>query len=227
MKKLILSLVFLLTASTAFLQSKTETRKLQEIKKLEIYGKTFVAELIKGEENKIEISSSDLALDKVVTSESNGELKITVKGFNSGNVTCKIYCTTIPASISINNGALIKSTEKLQVGQISLTTNSDGYIHLILESENITAVCNSGGDMTLEGSTQTLSANANTNATLRTEMMTVDNATAKAYLGAEVHVSVKNNLTTVTGTNGKVHVYKPYATNIAETNETGGQTIRE
>lgn len=226
MKKLTLSLALLLIVAIGYSQ-KTETRKFGDISKLSIYGKTFVAELIKGEENKIEITSSDLTLDKVLTTEANGELKINVKGFNTGNVSCKIYCKTIPATIDINNGALIKSTEKLVVGQISLITNSDGYIHLILESQNINAVCNTGGDMTLEGTTQNLTGNANTNATIRAEMMTIDNAIVKAYLGAEIHLSAKNNITTATGTNGKIHIYKPYATNITEDNQTGGTVIKE
>ena len=227
MKKLILSLALLLTAQLAFLQN-TETRPLHDIKKLVITGKTFVAELIPSDENKIEISSTDLTMDKILTTESNGELKISVKGlFTSGNVTCKIYCKTIPTSVEINNGALIKSTQKLEVGQIALTTNTDGYIHFILASENVTVQCNTGGDMTLEGSTQTFTASANTNATVRAENMAMDNATVKAYIGAEIHVSAKNNITCVTGTNGKIHIYKPYAANITETNESGGTVIRE
>jgi hypothetical protein len=185
-------------------------------------------ELIKGDENKIEITSADLTMDKILTTESNGELKIGVKGvFTTGNVTCKVYCKTIPSTIEVNNGALLKSTEKLPVGQVSLITNSDGYIHLMLTSDNVTVQCNSGGDMTLEGSTQTFTASANTNATVRADMMTMDNATVKAFLGAEIHISAKNNITCITGTNGKIHIYKPYATNITETNETGGTVIRE
>lgn len=227
MKRLLLSYMLILIGNVAFLQ-KIETRPLHELKKIVISGKTFSAELIKGEENKIEITSADLTMDKILTTESDGELKISVKGiFTTGNVTCKIYCKTIPAYIEVNNGALLKSTEKLEVSQISLLTNSDGYIHLILASENVTAQCNSGGDMTLEGSTQTFSGLANTNATLRADMMTMDNATAKAYLGAEIYISAKNNITCVTGTNGKIHIYKPYAPNITETNESGGAVIRE
>lgn len=215
-----------MTASTAFLQN-TETRKLQEIKKLAIFGKTFVAELIKSDENKIEITSSGLTLDKILTTESNGELKITVKGFSTGDVSCKIYCTTIPATIEINNGALIKSTEKLEVAKITLTTNSDGYLHLILASENITATCNTGGDMTLEGSTKIFTGNANANATLRAEMMTIDSATVKAIGGAEIHLSAQNSIACATATNGKIHIYKPYAAKITEANESGGLVIRE
>lgn len=227
MKRQIFTLTLLLITGFSFAQ-KTETRTFGDITKLQIYGKTYVGELIPSTENKIEITSSDIGLDKVITTESNGELKITVKGiFNTGNVTLKIYCKKIPTFIDINNGALLKSTEKLVVPQISLTTNSDGYIHLILESENITATCNSGGDMTLEGSTQTIAASANTNATCRVEMMTIDNATVKAYLGAEIHLSAKNYIACTTGTNGKIHIYKPYATNITETNESGGTVIRE
>lgn len=227
MKKIFLGALVMLFNQMAFMQT-TETRPLHEVKKILISGKTFSAELIKGDENKIEITSSDLTMDKILTTESNGELKISVKGiFTTGNVTCKIYCTTIPASIEVNNGALIKSTEKLEVGQISLITNSDGYIHLKLISENVTIQCNSGGDMTLEGSTQTFTASANTNATVRADLMTMDNATVKAYLGAEIYISAKNNITCNTGTNGKIHIYKPYAPNITETNESGGQVIRE
>lgn len=227
MTKHIFTLAFLLITGLTFAQ-KTETRTFGDINKLQILGKTYVAELIPSTENKIEISSSDIGLDKVITTESNGELKISVKGiFNTGNVVLKIYCKKIPATIEINNGALIKSTEKIVVGQINLITNSDGYIHLILESENVTAQCNSGGDMTLEGTTQTFTASANTNATCRVEMMTIDNATVKAYIGAEIHLSAKNNIACTTGTNGKIHIYKPYATNITETNESGGTVIRE
>ncbi len=225
-KKQIFTLALLLITAITFAQ-KTETRTFGDLSKLQIIGKTYVAELIPSTENKMEITSSDLTMDKIISAESNGELKITVKGFASGNVSIKIYCKTIPPSIEISNGALLKSTEKIKVGQILLVTNSDGYIHLILESENVTAQCNSGGDMTLEGTTQTFTASANTNATCRVEMMTMDNATVKAFIGAEIHLSAKNNISCTTGTNGKIHIYKPYATNITETNESGGTVIRE
>lgn len=227
MKKLIISLSLLLVAHAAFTQ-KTETRKFNDIKKLSIFGKTFVAELIKSDTNKIEITSADLTMDKILTTESNGELKITVKGiFTTGNVSCKIYCKTIPATIEINNGALIKSTENIEVDQIELITNSDGYIHLMLISKNITASSFTGGDMTLEGTTQSLTASANANGTVRAEMMTIDNATAKATTGAEIHLSPKNNLTCIANMNGKIYISKPYAINITETSESGGLVIRE
>lgn len=227
MKKSILSTLLLILTQTAFLQ-KTETRPTHEMTKLVVMGKTFTAFLIPSTENKVELSSNDIGLDKVVLTETNGELKLSVKGiFNSGNVTAKIYCTKIPATIVADNAALIKSTDKITADQIELTTNSDGTIHLILESKNVTVHLNSGGDVTLEGSTQNLIANGNTNAVLRAEMMTVENATAKAYLGCELHLRVKDNVTYATGTNGKVHVYKPYATNITGTDESGGLLIKE
>jgi len=227
MKKLIFSTVLLVLTQTAFLQ-KTETRTVGDFTKLVVMGKTFTAFIIPSIENKVELSSKDIDLSKIVITEANGELKIQVKGlFNTGNVTCNIYCKTMPATIVSDNGALIKNTEKIVADQIALTTNSDGTIHLILESKNITVQCNSGGDMTLEGSTQNLTASANTNAVLRAEMMTIDNATVKAYLGAEIHLRVKDNITCVTGTSGKIHIYKPHTTNIIETNESGGIVIRE
>jgi hypothetical protein len=222
MKKLILSTVLLILAQTAFLQ-KTETRPTHEMTKLVVMGKTFTAFLIPSTENKVELSSKDIGLDKILVTETNGELKLSVKGiFNTGNVTANIYCTKIPAVIVSDNGALIKSTEKIVADQIELTTNSDGTIHLILESKNVTCHLNSGGDMTLEGSTQNLIANGNVNGVLRAEMMTVDNCTAKAYLGCELHMRVKDNIAYTIGTGGKVHVYKPYATNITGTDEAGG-----
>jgi len=225
MKKLILSTGLLILTQTAFLQ-KTETRPLHDVTKLVVMGKTFTAFIIPSTENKIEFSSKDIDLSKIVTTETNGELKVQVKGFNTGNVTANIYLAKIPASIVSDNGALIKSTDKIKADQIELTTNSDGTIHLILESKNITCHLNSGGDMTLEGSTQNLVANGNVNGVLRAEMMTIENATAKAYMGCELHMRVKDNVTCVTGTGGKVHIYKPHATNIVVEGEADG-VIRE
>ncbi len=227
MKKLIISLSFLLIAPAVYLQN-TETRPLQEIKKLHITGKTFMAQFIISDVNKIELSSKDLTMDKILTTESNGELRISVKGlFTTGNVTCKIYCTAVPPLIEIDNGAYLKTTDLLNAPQVTLTTNSDGYIHLNLNSDNITVQCNSGGDVTLEGTTKNFTASANTNATVRAEQMEMDIATAKAYLGAEVYLAAKSSITCVTGTNGKIHIYKPYAPSIVETNESGGTVIRE
>lgn len=92
----------------AFTQN-TETRPLHEIKKLHITGKTFNAQIIPSDVNKIELSSTDLTMDKIITSETNGELKINVKGiFVTGNVICKIYCTSVPPIIEIDNGAYLK-----------------------------------------------------------------------------------------------------------------------
>lgn len=227
MKKIVFSTLLIAITSLAFSQ-KTETRPIHDVTKLVVMGKTFTAYIIPSTENKIELSSNDIGLDKILVTESNGECKLSVKGiFNTGNVTAKIYLTKIPASMVSDNGALIKSTEKIIADQISLTTNSDGTIHLILESKEVTTQLNTGGDITLEGNTQNLIASANINSVLRAEMMTIENATVKAYSGAEIHCRVKTNVTSVTGTNGKVHVYKPYATNIVETNESGGMLIKE
>ncbi len=227
MKKLLFS-TLLLTLTTFAFSQKTETRPIHDVTKLVVMGKTFTAYIIPSTENKIELSSNDIGLDKILVTETNGECKLSVKGiFNTGNVTAKIYLAKMPATIVADNGCLIKNTEKIVADQIALTTNSDGTIHLILESKNITVQLNTGGDMTLEGSTQNLTVSANTNAVLRAEMMTIDNATAKAYIGAELHMRVKDNVTCVTGTNGKVHLYKPYPANVAETNESGGMVIKE
>jgi len=227
MKKLFVLFVAAMAVNFCVAQ-KTETRTIGDINKLVVGGKTFVLEVIPSTENKLELTSTDIGFDKILTTESNGELKVTVKGvFNTGNVVIKMYCKTIPVSMESNNGAIIKSTEKLVVGQIALTTNSDGYIHLILESQNVTATCNSGGDMTLEGTTGTFTSNANMNASLRAEGLNADNGTVKATSGAEVFVSVKNNLASTTVMNGKVHIYKPYPVNITETNESGGTLIKE
>lgn len=228
MKNILLAGIFIVLISAVSIGQNTETRPLHEIKKLHITGKTFNAQIIPSDVNKIELSSTDLTMDKIVTTESNGELKINVKGiFTTGNVICKIYCTSIPPIIEIDNGAYLKTLEPLTVPQMNLITNSDGYIHLNLITENLSIQCNSGGDLTLEGSTKNFTASANTNGTVRAEQMQIDIATAKAYLGAEIYISAKTSITTVTGTNGKVHIYKPYAPSIVETNETGGQTIRE
>jgi hypothetical protein len=227
MKKLFLNITFLLLAQGLFSQN-TDTRPLHTVTKLVITGKTFSAEIFKGEENKIEITSADLTMDKILTTESNGELKVSVKGlFTSGDAKLKIYLKTIPATIEINNGAYLKSEEKIEVGQISLITNSDGYIRLNLISDNVVLQCNTGGDATLEGSAKSLSISANTNATVRAEAMEVNNGVVKAYIGAEIYVAVKDNLACTTGTGGKIHIYKPYPTNITESNESGGAVIRE
>ena len=226
MKKIIISLSFLFIAQLAHTQ-KTETRTFNDIKKLSIFGKTYVAELIKADTNKIVITSQDLTMDKILTTESNGELKITVKGITTGNVSCKIYCKTLPSVIDINNGALIKSTENLTIDNIELITNTDGYLHLMLISKNIKASSFTGGDMTLEGTTQNLIASSNSNGTVRVEMMTIDSANVKAIGGAEIHLWAKNSIVCSTATNGKVHIYKPYPANIKETNESGGVLIKE
>jgi hypothetical protein len=227
MKKLFLNITFLLLAQGLFSQN-TETRPLHTVTKLVITGKTFSAEIIQGDENKVEITSADLTMDKILTTESNGELKVSVKGlFTTGDAKLKIYLKTLPATIEINNGAYLKSEVNMAVGQISLITNSDGYIRLNLTAENIVLQCNTGGDATLEGTTQSLSVSANTNATVRATAMEVNNGVIKAYLGAEIYVKVKDNLACTTGTGGKIHVYKPYPTNITETNESGGEVVRE
>lgn len=228
MKNILFSTLLFAATCLGIASQNTETRPLHEIKKLHITGKTFNAQIILSDVNKIELSSTDLTMDKIITTESNGELKINVKGiFTTGNVICKIYCTAVPPIIEIDNGAYLKTLDLLTAPQVSLITNSDGYIHLNLNTENLTVQCNSGGDLTLEGTTKNFTASANTNGTIRAEQMQMDIATAKAYLGAEIYISAKTSITTVTGTNGKVHIYKPYAPSIVETNESGGQTIRE
>lgn len=227
MKRSILSLLFAFPLILA--AQKTETRLLEDFDKLFVTGKTFTVEVYKADTNKIEVISHDLTFDKIITEVKGGELKVRVKGiFTTGNVRCKLYCKKIPSIIEAGNAALIKAEdEALEIPQISLTTEGDGTIIMKLKSTNINAVCNSSGDMTLLGSAQNFNGKSNANSTLRVEQMDLENATVKATLNAEIHLKASKNINATTATGGKIYIQKPYAENIIESSEKGGQIIRD
>src|SRR5688572_21652214 len=110
MKKLTFSLFFLATTIAAFSQQ-TDTRKFTTFKKLSITGKTFVATIVKGTENKIELKSTDIPLDKILTYQEGDEIHLSVKGINTGNVNVIITYVEFPGTLEVNNNANLKSEE--------------------------------------------------------------------------------------------------------------------
>lgn len=157
MKKIFLVIAFF-TLSFSYGQVKKD---LGDFYRLKVSDKIAV-KLVKSSENYVEFSKDQA--DDLRFSNKNNQLKIRMKttSFIEGNEAKVILHYKELDEILSSSGAKITSDETINVSMLNLRANQGSAIDLDLKLKKLKAKTNSGGEITLTGSSdvQTVSANS-------------------------------------------------------------------
>lgn len=148
MKKVIfLSLLFVVSLLNA---QKVITKNVGDFNELKVFDKIEV-KLIKGSENKVEVSGISRKEVDVVIKDNVLKIKMSLSNTWDNNDTKVIVYYTDIKKLDVNEGAKIMVKEVLIGGELDLRAQEGGDIYAEIEAEKLLARAVSGGGLHLEG----------------------------------------------------------------------------
>jgi len=191
--KNILVTIFLLSANFIWSQT-TITKVLGDFEELKVYNGITI-ELIKSDEQKVEISGAKA--EKVKIKNSGSTLKISLKFPDlsaDGKVDIKLYYNKEIKVIDGNEGATITGKE-IEQQQIEIKAQERAFINLVLKTKHLRVKSSSGGIVKLTGSAKNQDVDLDLYGIYHGYGLQVTNLTSiRAGSGAKAEVSAGETL---------------------------------
>lgn len=204
MKNILVTIAFLITTIT-FSQSEI-TKEIGEFSELKVYDLIEV-ELIKSNKNEAVISGRNKS--DVVIVNKNGKLKIRMKleeSFDGDNTNVKLYYTNIDI-IDANEGAKIRSNDKIKQYEIELRAQEGGEINLELKVTTADIKSVTGGVIQTSGKAQSQDISISTGGVYKGKDLKTESTEIAIRAGGEADVNATDMLDIKIRAGGDVFVY--------------------
>ena len=200
MKKSALILILHLAFTSAWAQSKTETRNLQAFNHLKVSNR-IEAEVVWGDQYTIQITTKDFSVENVETLLDNQTLEIKILGSHSSDSRVKaiITCPRLNG-IEVNTSANVVVKGLLESKIVQLLVSTSGSLEVEVKAEELLLEAQTNGQMVVKGRAEKLDYNAFTNAEINGDELEVAHAQIRtntnAYGTFTVLESIKGNAAT-------------------------------
>lgn len=204
MKKILVTLAFLITAVT-YSQSDI-TKDVGEFSELKVYDLIEV-ELVKSNKNEAVISGRNRK--DVVIINKNGKLKIRMKleeSYDGNNTNVKLYYSNVDI-IDVNEGAKIRSNDKIKQYEIELRAQEGGEINLDLKTTTATIKSVTGGVIHVTGKSQSQDVTIGTGGVYKGKDLKTESTEIAIRAGGEADVNASDLLDIKIRAGGDVFVY--------------------
>lgn len=221
--KNLLALLAIIVTTTTIAQS-TITKSIGEFQELKVYDLIEV-ELVKSNKNEVEISGRN-ANDVVVVNK-NGKLKIRMKleeSFDGNQTDVKLYYTSVDI-IDVNEGARVRSNDKIKQYEVELRAQEGGIIDLELKVTNADIKSVTGGIIQLSGKAQSQDISINTGGVFKGKDLKTESTEVAIRAGGEADVNASEVLDIKIRAGGDVFIYGNPKT-INESKAIGGRIKR-
>jgi len=173
MKNFTSILFTLLLATLSVAAQNTETRNLSSFEGISVSAGVN-ATLIKGDQNKIEISASGIELDRINTKISGDVLKVGVDQkwwkniMNSSKRKVKVVITYNSSLhyIGTSSGARLYADHDIHADDLSIESSSGSNIDLSIEADELRVDLSSGSNISLEGNARVIAVDISSGANL-------------------------------------------------------------
>ncbi|MCK0108252.1 DUF2807 domain-containing protein [Flavobacteriaceae bacterium S0825] len=204
MKNILVTIAFLITTIT-FSQSEI-TKNIGEFSELKVYDLIEV-ELIKSNKNEAVITGRNK--NDVVILNKNGKLKIRMnleESFDGDNTNVKLYYTSIDI-IDANEGAKIRSNDKIKQYEIELRAQEGGEINLELKVTTADIKSVTGGVIQTSGKAQSQDISISTGGVYKGKDLKTESTEIAIRAGGEADVNATDILDIKIRAGGDVFVY--------------------
>lgn len=199
-------IIFLFGTLTILGQSKID-RDLGDFSKVAVYDGINL-ELVKGGENKVEISGRNT--DYVVVKNKNGDLKIRLnleKRFSGDRTKVKLYYKSVYNIIS-HEGSNVFSNDTIDQADLNLKANSGSRQNLIVKLNSLNTVSTTGAIITVSGIVDYHDCSSSTGAEINAENLNTIETYANSTTGGLVNVSSLKELEVNSKLGGIINVHK-------------------
>lgn len=216
MKTYIIGLImafFLLTTYLADAQDLTLTPAVSGFSTLKVSSGVQVF-LTQGETESVRIEARGFTNDDIIAEVDGGELKLSIRlqgwlGKNRADRTTnryvKAYLTARQLTeITVTSGAQLTGEGTFNAEKLAIHSKLGAEITLAVAATDVELSAGAGANATVEGSAETVTANASGGATLRANDLKTNTVQADASSGANVRVYAENELFLRASTGGSI-----------------------
>lgn len=200
-KILTLSLLFLLMVPISMTaQTSTELLPFNTVKILGL----IEVDLIKSDENRIEVTAFGDDEEKLKISQQNKTLKIsTIKSLVNEDleIRVKVYYQELEA-LYVAAGARVELGDTIRGNEFYVRAGSGSEVHAMINATRLDAQAAEGAHLTLSGYCEELRAGANTGGILDGHRISCDSGRLRAGTGGEVSATIINELDARANTGG-------------------------
>jgi uncharacterized protein YjfI (DUF2170 family) len=217
MKKTIF--IFLLSTISLFSQVEIE-RQLGEFSKVSVYDGINL-ELVKSEENKVEISGKNTSY--IVVKNKNGDLKIRLnleKRFAGDNTVVKLFYKTLYNIIS-HEGANVFSKDVIKQSDLFVKASTGSTQSLVVNLNTLKTTAATGAKIEISGESVFHETTVTTESNINAQKLTTVETEAVSNTGGIVDVSASKELKVNSKLGGIINVHKK-TDKITEKISTGG-----
>jgi len=164
--------------------------------------------LTEGTENKIVIEADENLMKLIETNISNGKLTIRSSKNIGRSKAKKVHVTYISLdNIEASSGADVFGNSVIKSETLSLDCSSGADIEVEVFANELYAETSSGADIEVSGKTNIFHANASSGSDLDAKKLQAITCNAKASSGADITVTVKDNLDAKASSGGDIRYY--------------------
>ena len=206
------------------IQAMSSTRNLEAFTELKV-SESITVELVKANNNQVEIEVQSGNDEDLITKVSDGVLRIFWKKGMGYNRTARVKLSFKELDyISTSAGAKVISNEVLNTKELKVMATSGGAITLEVECNKVDANVSSGSKIKLEGSTKTQQVDASSGGSYKADALTCETTEAKASSGASIFVHASNSIKAEAGSGGSIkYMGDPQIKDIEASKMSGGR----
>jgi hypothetical protein len=184
---------------------KTETRTISSFDKLDVFGNVIV-ELTKGTQEKLEVESQEIELNKITTKMDGRTLKISMsKDIYAAGKTVRILITYVQIyEIYSRGGADVKAEAPLTADRLVFEASTGGNIYVDVDTKTLQASVGQGSLIVSAGKTVNQEIEVNSGGVFSAFDLDCQETLVKANSKGRAKINTTKSLTATASTGGWV-----------------------
>ncbi len=203
-----ITIILLVFGSVAFAQN-SESRDLDRFSELKV-TEGIIVTAVKGTENSVEIETSRIDVDRVMTEVRGDRLSIYVRRNSwssrnrNGRIRVTLTYTEEMEKIVVSTSAEISFEDMIKTRRLAITTSTSGVVDAKIQVTSLDLNATTSGRIDLTGNSDEVEAKASTGGTIYAYDVEAIEVYAKANTGADVRVNAQDTLRASANTGGTV-----------------------
>lgn len=202
-------------------QTQNDTRTLREFNVVKV-SNSIKAELVKGNENKVDITASGIDVGKVETSVVGDALEVRLARGNYRNHVVKVVVTYVDIQgIEATSSAQVVAKSNIEATEAYLSSSNNAYLEASVNAEKLNMDAATNSRIFVKGKVDQLEANAYTNAQIDGFNLVAKNVNVLGNTTASISFTATSSINGSLATAAKI-VYDGNPTEINVKTGTGG-----
>ena len=196
MKKKIKLILIALIAFVGFTnaQTQSDSRPLREFNVVKV-SNSIKAELVKGDENKVDITASGIDVGKVETSVVGDALEVRLARGNYRNHSVKVVVTYVDIQgIEATSSAQVVAKSKIEAQEAYLASSNNAYLEAMVDAEKLNLEAATNSRIFIKGKVGQLEANAYTNAQIDGMNLVAENVNVLGNTTASISFTATSSI---------------------------------